>query len=445
MNKKSLLQSLKVIILGALLSIGIAFAQTWTPPSSTPPVPNADAPINVGGTKQIKAGPLVIGTNYLNALKGGGSADFSGYDLKTSVGIFKDIVTDDLSSNTIGTYQATVGALGHSASIPQPVCADKGGKLVLCGAPPPTVTCGSADGETFTTAPTTNLCSDGSTPTVSGGANGPWSWTCGAASCSATKTVAPTGVVKYDSGSVCGSIEHWSVPSGVTKIKVLAVGAGGGGGDGSGIYGSGGGGAGGGGYIYVKDVPVQVNDDITSFVGCPNSGDSWVKKNGSTIVVADGGNSGASGYNSATSKIDGKGGAGGSNSFFSLGTLVVKGNGGKGGDGYLATGMTGGGGGGGGGGCGGSSSDGVSGSGYVAGTHGAFYTIVATPQWVFCNQGGDGGNGGVAGSSDSKNGKSTYGASAPGGGAGGGGAGYGINHSGGSGSAGARGAVYLWY
>ena len=256
MNKKSLLQSLKVIILGALLSIGIAFAQTWTPPSSTPPVPNADAPINVGGTKQIKAGPLVIGTNYLNALKGGGSADFSGYDLKTSVGIFKDIVTDDLSSNTIGIYQATVGALGHSASIPQPVCADKGGKLVLCGAPPPTVTCGSADGETFTTAPTTNLCSDGSTPTVSGGANGPWSWTCGAASCSATKTVVPTG--SFPAGNLPWTPGNYTfaVPAGVTEIIVEVQGAGGGGGGGgagsSGSSGKGGAGGGGGGYIKAK-------------------------------------------------------------------------------------------------------------------------------------------------------------------------------------------------
>lgn len=36
--------------------------------------------------------------------------------------------------------------------------------------------CGVADGLSFTTAPTTNLCADGAVPTVNG--TGPWSWTC---------------------------------------------------------------------------------------------------------------------------------------------------------------------------------------------------------------------------------------------------------------------------
>ena len=49
--------------------------------------------------------------------------------------------------------------------------------------------CGSSDGRSVTIAPTTNLCSDNSNPTVSG--TGPWTWTCAgsnggsSASCSA--------------------------------------------------------------------------------------------------------------------------------------------------------------------------------------------------------------------------------------------------------------------
>ncbi|MGE3623295.1 MAG: glycosyl hydrolase [Bdellovibrionales bacterium] len=56
--------------------------------------------------------------------------------------------------------------------------------------------CGSSNNGTFTTAPTTNLCSAGTASGVSG--TGPWAWTCAGinggtnASCSASKTLAAT-------------------------------------------------------------------------------------------------------------------------------------------------------------------------------------------------------------------------------------------------------------
>jgi hypothetical protein len=55
--------------------------------------------------------------------------------------------------------------------------------------------CGSSNGQSFATAPTANLCSDGSVPVVNG--SGPWSWTCSGqnggvnANCSAQKTCVP--------------------------------------------------------------------------------------------------------------------------------------------------------------------------------------------------------------------------------------------------------------
>ena len=58
-----------------------------------------------------------------------------------------------------------------------------GGSNASCSAqlqPPPPLAvngaCGSANGEQFVTAPTTNLCSTGSASTVSG--SGPWTWSC---------------------------------------------------------------------------------------------------------------------------------------------------------------------------------------------------------------------------------------------------------------------------
>lgn len=51
--------------------------------------------------------------------------------------------------------------------------------------------CGSANGTTVSTAPTTNLCATGGASSVSG--SGPWNWTCGGTSCSA------------NTSSTCGS------------------------------------------------------------------------------------------------------------------------------------------------------------------------------------------------------------------------------------------------
>ena len=56
--------------------------------------------------------------------------------------------------------------------------------------------CGSANGQTFATAPTTNLCSVGPASSLTG--SGPWGWTCGginggnAVSCSASSSVLGT-------------------------------------------------------------------------------------------------------------------------------------------------------------------------------------------------------------------------------------------------------------
>lgn len=43
-----------------------AVAGTWTPPTTTPPGGNVDAPINVGLTEQFKLGPLRVNTNTTN-------------------------------------------------------------------------------------------------------------------------------------------------------------------------------------------------------------------------------------------------------------------------------------------------------------------------------------------------------------------------------------------
>jgi len=64
-----------------------------------------------------------------------------------------------------------------------------GGSTASCSASK-TTSCGSANGSSTVVAPTSNLCSDGSSPYVLASGNY-WTWSCGSTSCSATDPNAP--------------------------------------------------------------------------------------------------------------------------------------------------------------------------------------------------------------------------------------------------------------
>lgn len=85
----------------------------------------------------------------------------------------------------------------------------------------PTVTCGTANGQTVSTAPTTGLCSDGSTPAVSGPTGGQYTWTCGTnpntVACSATDSV--TG------GSPACDVTATTVPTNTLPTNLCAAGS----------------------------------------------------------------------------------------------------------------------------------------------------------------------------------------------------------------------------
>jgi len=55
---KNLIQSLKVIIIGLILAVGLSYAFAWTAPTASPPGGNVSAPVNVGGTSQTKIGNM---------------------------------------------------------------------------------------------------------------------------------------------------------------------------------------------------------------------------------------------------------------------------------------------------------------------------------------------------------------------------------------------------
>ncbi|MEK7463953.1 MAG: hypothetical protein AAB610_02410 [Patescibacteria group bacterium] len=60
--KTKIIQNLKAIILGLIITIGMGYAVAgFSGPSCAPPGCNADAPINASSTPQIKSGPLTVG------------------------------------------------------------------------------------------------------------------------------------------------------------------------------------------------------------------------------------------------------------------------------------------------------------------------------------------------------------------------------------------------
>jgi len=187
--KKDLLQSIKIIIIGLILSAGLSFASPQTTPLSSLLSGNPEKPITVSGaTPQAKGGPVPTNTNSPPLLYVYGTLSASNLAVFGNATLAGNVRVKNLSqasNSSITTWPAPVCAAdGSNSNIPA-------GTLIIC-APSAAVTCGSANGGTFPTKPTTNLCSDGSTPPVSGGSNGPWTWTCGTAQCSATKTSTQT-------------------------------------------------------------------------------------------------------------------------------------------------------------------------------------------------------------------------------------------------------------
>lgn len=170
--------------------------------------------------------------------------------------------------------------------------------------------CGISAGQSSYTVPTTNLCVDGSTPVVSG--SGPWSWTClgqnegASAFCTSQLTVGGT-FVYYSSTSV-------TVPNGVTSVSAVLIGGGGGGG-GGGTAGRGGtsypwnnttgagGGGGGSGYVNTGSITVSGGGTLTITVGAGGGAGTGYSETGGT--------GGASTISFGSQSLSASGGAGG--------------------------------------------------------------------------------------------------------------------------------------
>ncbi len=102
MKKSELLKSVKVIILGLVLSVGVAYvsAATWTPPPATAPGGNVDGPLNVGTSYQKKSGNLDIG-NFSASTSGSGLLRTERGFLSGGPTLLKDVVMIGIAPSDI--------------------------------------------------------------------------------------------------------------------------------------------------------------------------------------------------------------------------------------------------------------------------------------------------------------------------------------------------------
>jgi hypothetical protein len=170
--KKEILQTIKVIVLGLVLTLGISFTfATWNPapPEGFTTTNNVDGPINSGSVSQDKLGSLSLGGNFV---VGGASRFFGNVILEPSTS------NNDDPNTTLTLSSLSTGEGGES----RPLCVNGAGTVILCDASS-SGGCGTANGGLFTSVPTTGLCATNST--LTGGVNGnggpqtpSWNWTC---------------------------------------------------------------------------------------------------------------------------------------------------------------------------------------------------------------------------------------------------------------------------
>ena len=130
--KKELIQSLKIIIFGIVVTFGMSYLLAWTGPPANPPANNIDAPINVGINDQIKGGGNSVGS--LLHINGSLSSN--------SLAVFGPATISD---------NLTVDYLKGGGN--QNICVNTLGVLVVCAVEvPPQVLTNSVSAITQTTA-----------------------------------------------------------------------------------------------------------------------------------------------------------------------------------------------------------------------------------------------------------------------------------------------------
>jgi hypothetical protein len=124
---KKLFQTLKIITLALVLTVGINWASaTYTSrPSVAPTGGNTPAPLNIGSSAQARLGALALGTTNMPA--SGAALD-----------VYGSVIADSIASfaNTVVTGNVTANSLtlpGLSGAGNQSLCVTGSGDVVACG------------------------------------------------------------------------------------------------------------------------------------------------------------------------------------------------------------------------------------------------------------------------------------------------------------------------
>src|SRR3989304_1131341 len=119
--KKDFLQTIKIIILGLLLSTGISYAASiWGSPTANFPVGNKSTPINTSSSPQGIGQPFLGSLLHINGNKILGNLRSNGLAIFGNATIGSDLTV----KNFIGAGDRTV-------------CADIDGNIIVCPATPP--------------------------------------------------------------------------------------------------------------------------------------------------------------------------------------------------------------------------------------------------------------------------------------------------------------------
>ncbi len=201
MNKKEVMQSVKVIVLGILFGVGISYVSATLPS-------NVDGPLNVGLSNQTKAGGLAVGITSWPTF-----TEQNGAIIPTTFN-----VSGTATANTLIASNITAGVIGFPSfaahrSAPVPLCVNSGGNIVLCNNSGPT--CGpaatSGNSSTMPTdTPPGNLCATGTLEPGGVTGTGPWNWGCtdgqgGNVSCSTGVVPVTTSFIFSLHSSLCTS------------------------------------------------------------------------------------------------------------------------------------------------------------------------------------------------------------------------------------------------
>jgi len=169
--KKNVLQSIKVIVLGLILSLGISYVFAAT-----------INPLNVGSSAQSKAGSLAVGTSA--AITPGFKLEAVGFLQSTGLNVNgRAVISGKVGIGTIapasklsvnggmtitGGGKMKINSLAGNGT--KKICVDDTGKLILCPLQIPTVITTAVTNITATTATSGgNVTSDGGSPVTQRG------------------------------------------------------------------------------------------------------------------------------------------------------------------------------------------------------------------------------------------------------------------------------------